>query len=187
MKKKATFYVAECSEFPSMGQFYESIETIEEAIKKYHSIDPVRIYGIPCIGICFHEPGAEDYMDDKSDLLIAGRLKLNNLGLFLGSENVKNPKLLEAIEVLKKEFPQKGDLLMTRAQIREKYGLVMLEDSRSANKELSEEDATAYDKFCQMIVANFDDYKADDGSDDPDDISESDYELIRDIANQSLN
>lgn len=104
--KEITFTVAECSEFKTMGELHEGIETIEEAIKLYHSIDPTRMNGIPCIGINFHEPGTEDYMDDEADLLIAGRIETSSLGFFLDVENAKEPKLLNAIEVLKKEFPQ---------------------------------------------------------------------------------
>lgn len=75
---------------------------------------------------------------------------------------------------------------MTRAQIREKYGLVVLENPKSAIRELSKEEAAAYDKYCQMTVANFEDYKDDDGSDDPDHIDERDYELIRNIVNANF-
>lgn len=104
--KEITFTVAECSEFKTMGELHEGIETIEEAIKFYHLIDPTRMNGIPCIGANFHEPGTEDYMDDEADLLIAGRLESSSLGLFLDIEDANAPKLLEAILVLKKEFPQ---------------------------------------------------------------------------------
>lgn len=105
--KEITFSVAECSEFKTMGELHEGIETIEEAIKLYHSIDPTRMNGIPCIGINFHEPGTEDYMDDEADLLIAGRMEINCLELFLNSEEANNPKLVEAIDILKREFLQK--------------------------------------------------------------------------------
>lgn len=105
--KEITFSVAECSEFKTMGELNEGIETIEEAIKLYHSIDPTRMNGIPCIGINFHEPGTEDYMDDEADLLIAGRMEINCLELFLNSEEANNPKLVEAIDILKREFSQK--------------------------------------------------------------------------------
>ena len=104
--KEITFTVAECSEYKTMGELHEGIETIEEAIKLYHSIDPTRMNGIPCISINFHEPGTEDYMDDEANLLIAGRIESSSLGLFLDAENANEPKLLNAIEVLKKEFPQ---------------------------------------------------------------------------------
>ena len=72
---------------------------------------------------------------------------------------------------------------MTRAQIRKKYGIEQLEHPSIANKELSEKEAETYEKFCKMIVKNFDDFYNDDGSDDPDDV---DDESIAKIINDSL-
>ena len=57
---------------------------------------------------------------------------------------------------------------MTRAEIRAKYGIVVLEPPREANKELTDEEADAYEKFVQMSVKSFEEYWNDDGSDDPD-------------------
>lgn len=57
---------------------------------------------------------------------------------------------------------------MTRAEIRTKYGIVVLEPPMVANKELTDEEAAAYEKFVQMSVKNFEEYWNDDGSDDPD-------------------
>lgn len=68
---------------------------------------------------------------------------------------------------------------MTRAQIRKRYGIEQLEHPAIANKELSEKEAETYEKFCKMIVENFDDFYNDDGSDDPDDIkNEPDENII---------
>lgn len=72
---------------------------------------------------------------------------------------------------------------MTRAQIRKRYGIEQLEHPAIANKELSEKEAAAYEKFCKMTVENFDDFYDDDGSDDPDDV---DDESIAKIINDSL-
>ena len=57
---------------------------------------------------------------------------------------------------------------MTREEIREKYGIIMLEPPRVANKELTPEEAESYEKFGKMLVENFETYENDDGSDDPD-------------------
>ena len=57
---------------------------------------------------------------------------------------------------------------MTRAEIREKHGIIMLEPPRIANKELTSEEAESYEKFVKMLVENFETYKDDDESDDPD-------------------
>ena len=68
---------------------------------------------------------------------------------------------------------------MTRAQIRKRYGIERLEHPAIANKELSEKEAETYEKFCKMIVKNFDDFYNDDGLDDPDDIkNEPDENII---------
>lgn len=72
---------------------------------------------------------------------------------------------------------------MTRAKIRAKYGIEQLEHPSIANKELSEKESDAYEKFCKMIVKNFDDFYNDDGLDDPDDV---DDESIAKIINDSL-
>jgi len=57
---------------------------------------------------------------------------------------------------------------VTRAEIRAKYGIVVLEPPKVANKELTDEEAAAYEKFVQMSAKNFEEYWNDDGSDDPD-------------------
>ena len=57
---------------------------------------------------------------------------------------------------------------MTRAEIRAKYGIVVLEPPKVANKGLTDEEAAAYEKFVQMSAKNFEEYWNDDGSDDPD-------------------
>lgn len=72
---------------------------------------------------------------------------------------------------------------MTRAQIRKRYGIEQLEHPAIANKELSEKEVAAYEKFCKMTVENFGDFYDDDGSDDPDDV---DDESIAKIINDSL-
>ena len=72
---------------------------------------------------------------------------------------------------------------MTRAQIRKRYGIERLEHPAIANKELSEKEAETYEKFCKMIVKNFDDFYNDDGSDDPDHTND---EPIIKVVNDSL-
>ena len=44
-----TFYVAECMEFPVMGEYHNNL-TLEEAIKIYESIPAERLHGIKGIG-----------------------------------------------------------------------------------------------------------------------------------------
>mgnify|MGYP005932074315 FL=1 len=45
---------------------------------------------------------------------------------------------------------------MTRAQIREKYGISMLESPSVANKELSEKEAAEYEDCVSLLLRTFD-------------------------------
>lgn len=47
---RVAYYVAECMEFHSVGEYHESV-SLEEALQLYSQIDPHRINGIPGIGI----------------------------------------------------------------------------------------------------------------------------------------
>ena len=58
-----TLTVAECGEFHNMGEFYENIPTVEEAIALFEKIPPERMNGIPAIGINLHRAG-EDVEND---------------------------------------------------------------------------------------------------------------------------
>lgn len=99
-----TFMVAECSEFHSMGEFYDKIETVEEAIGLYRSIDPSRMHGIPAIGVSLHKSGTESYMDEEADILIGGRIERDYLDFC--PEIRDNPKVKDALEILEKEFQE---------------------------------------------------------------------------------
>ena len=66
---EVTLMVSECGEFHNLGEFYENIPTVEEAIAIWKQIPPERMHGIPAIGINVHRPGEEIYMDDEVDLL----------------------------------------------------------------------------------------------------------------------
>ena len=54
-----SFYVAECMEFPVMGEYHNNL-TLEEAIKIYESIPAERLHGIKGIGFDLQD-GNEDY------------------------------------------------------------------------------------------------------------------------------
>ena len=66
-----TFYVAECSEFPIMGEYHENL-TLEEALKVYDSIPSGRMNGVKGIG--FDLQDGSDYAG-KFDLMIGGRVQ----------------------------------------------------------------------------------------------------------------
>ena len=67
-----SFYVAECMEFPVMGEYHNNL-TLEEAIKIYESIPAERLHGIKGIGFDLQD-GDEDYSGEY-ELMSADRIQ----------------------------------------------------------------------------------------------------------------
>lgn len=101
---EVTLMVSECGEFHNLGEFYENIPTVEEAIAIWKQIPPERMHGIPAIGINVHRPGEETYMDDEVDLLSGNRIDLEIL------EHIPSitcePKAMEVITELVAKLPE---------------------------------------------------------------------------------
>jgi predicted nucleotidyltransferase len=110
-----TFTVAECSEYHNLGEFYEGIETIEDAIEKYNRIDPKRMYGIPSIGITMHVEGHEEWEDDQVDIIIGNRIDIDSLNYL--PELRDTDKVQEAVKKLIEAYPNKEIIdIETQAQ-----------------------------------------------------------------------
>lgn len=73
---EVTLYVVECSEYHALGEFYENIKTVEEAIQIFDRIPPERMNGIRSIGMNIHEKGKEAYEDDQIDLLVGKTINM---------------------------------------------------------------------------------------------------------------
>ena len=101
---EVTLMVSECSEFHNMGEFYENIPTVEEAIAIWKQIPPERMHGIPAIGINVHRPGEESYMDDEVDLLSGNRIDLEILEYI--PSITSEPKAMEVIAELVAKLPE---------------------------------------------------------------------------------
>lgn len=101
---EVTLMVSECGEFHNLGEFYENIPTVEEAIAIWKQIPPERMHGIPAIGINVHRPGEEIYMDDEVDLLSGNRIDLEIL------EHIPSitcePKAMEVIAEFVAKLPE---------------------------------------------------------------------------------
>lgn len=69
-KATISFYAAECSEFPTMGEFHDGV-TLEEAFRLYDQIPAERMNGIKGIGFELHD-GSE--YDGQFPLMEAGRV-----------------------------------------------------------------------------------------------------------------
>ena len=101
---EVTLMVSECGEFHDLGEFYENIPTVEEAIAIWKQIPPERMHGIPAIGINVHRPGEESYMDDEVDLLSGNRIDLEILEHI--PSITSEPKAMEVIAELVAKLPE---------------------------------------------------------------------------------
>ena len=100
-----TFTVAECGEFHNMGEYYEGIETIEEAIQIYQAIDPSRMNGIPLLGVNMHIEGTEEWEDEQADILSGKCIDVDYLNYT--QELRDTPKVQDALKKLIAAFPEK--------------------------------------------------------------------------------
>ena len=108
---EVTLTVAECGEFHSMGEFYENIPTVEEAVAIWKQIPSERMNGIPAIGINIHTPGTEVFEDVGIDILSGKRIDLDILEFI---PDIKNS--LQAMEVIA-ELVAKAMPLMPEMEI----------------------------------------------------------------------
>ncbi len=101
---EVTLTVAECGEFHSMGEFYENIPTVEEAVAIWKQIPPERMNGIPAIGINIHTPGTEVFEDVGIDILSGKRIDLDILEFIPDIKN--SPQAMEVIAELVAKLPE---------------------------------------------------------------------------------
>lgn len=101
---EVTLTVAECGEFHNMGEFYENIPTVEEAVAIWKQIPPERMNGIPAIGINIHTPGTEVFEDVGIDILSGKRIDLDILEFIPDIKN--SPQAMEVIAELVAKLPE---------------------------------------------------------------------------------
>ena len=101
---EVTLTVAECGEFHTMGEFYENIPTVEEAVTIWKQIPPERMNGIPAIGINIHTPGTEVFEDVGADILSGKRIDLDILEFIPDIKN--SPQAMEVIAELVAKLPE---------------------------------------------------------------------------------
>ena len=101
---EVTLTVAECGEFHTMGEFYENIPTVEEAIAIWKQIPPDRMNGIPAIGINIHTPGTEAFEDVGIDILLGKRIDLDILEYIPDIKD--SPQAMEVIAELVAKLPE---------------------------------------------------------------------------------
>ena len=101
---EVTLTVAECGEFHNLGEFYENIPTVEEAVAIWKQIPPERMHGIPAIGVNIHTPGTEAFEDVGIDILTGKRIDLDILEYIPDIKG--NPQAMEVIAELAAKLPE---------------------------------------------------------------------------------
>ena len=85
MKKKTiatpgiSFYVAECFEFHSLGEFHDKL-TLERAVAIYKAIPSSRMNGIKAIGFTLDD---DSLIVNEYDLVIGNRLNIEDMEEFV--------------------------------------------------------------------------------------------------------
>lgn len=102
-KLEVTLTVSECGEFHNLGECYENIPTVDEAIAIWKQIPSERMNGIPAIGINIIERGAEPFEDYEIDVLSGKRIDLGVLDYVPDIKN--NPQAMEVITELVAKLP----------------------------------------------------------------------------------
>ena len=100
---EVTLTVSECGEFHNLGECYENIPTVDEAISIWKQIPSERMNGIPAIGINILGRGAEPFEDYEIDVLSGKRIDLGVLDYVPDIKN--NPQAMEVITELVAKLP----------------------------------------------------------------------------------
>jgi len=108
-KEKVSFYVAECSEFHSMGEFREGL-TLQEAVELYQKIPAERMSGIKAIGISIKDA---DGFSHEWDLVRGGKLQLEEMKEFV-PQMAGNPSVQKAAEKIQDLMPKLRQETMKR-------------------------------------------------------------------------
>lgn len=99
-----TFYVAECMEFPVMGEYHDNL-TLEEALHIYETIPAERMNGIKGVGFELHD--GSDY-DGPYDLMRLG--KVDREGVEMIKHYKESPLVEKAMDDVEKYFARKQEL-----------------------------------------------------------------------------
>lgn len=73
---KIRFYVAECVEFPVLGEFHENLESLQDAMELYEKIPAERMNGIKGIGFCLEDGSI---YDGNCDLMVMGKMQTESI------------------------------------------------------------------------------------------------------------
>lgn len=99
-----SFYVAECMEFPVLGEYHENL-TLEEALAVYQKIPADRMNGIKGIGFVLHD--GSDY-DGPYDLMRMGKIDRESIEMV--QHYKESPLVQKAMNDVEMYFAKKQDI-----------------------------------------------------------------------------
>ncbi|MDD2981443.1 MAG: hypothetical protein PHN80_15940 [Hespellia sp.] len=99
---KITLKVKECSEFETLGECHENIESVSEAVRLWKKIPAERMQGIKSIAVVLESPG--NIMDGSElDILVGKHFDLEVLRYV--PDILENKQAQEMIKELVRSFP----------------------------------------------------------------------------------
>lgn len=111
---KISFYVAECMEFPILGEYHDNL-TLEEAVRKYNEIPADRMNGVKGIGFRLEDGGM---YDGDYELMSAGTISKDLIDLV--PHYKESPLVQKAVsdleELLAKEQQKIADIPLQKTQ-----------------------------------------------------------------------
>ncbi|MCD8148748.1 MAG: DUF3849 domain-containing protein [Clostridiales bacterium] len=116
VEPRITFYVAECMEFPILGEWHEEIPSLSEAVALYEKIPAERMNGIKGIGFTLYDGSVYDGM--PQEMMSAGivdRADVNEIQQFKES-----PLVQKAMDELEAVYPpERTEKNVVQAEVRE--------------------------------------------------------------------
>ncbi|MBQ9199168.1 MAG: ImmA/IrrE family metallo-endopeptidase [Lachnospiraceae bacterium] len=126
ISESVSYYVAESSEFPSLGEYHEGL-TLPEAIKIYNDIPGDRLNAKKTIGITFLDGSI---YDGTYDLMPMGFVSDDVINMV---DHIKaSPEVKKAYEDLKEAMPKEKDLSATKEEIKKKSVVKDLKDKKES-------------------------------------------------------
>ena len=150
-KQTLTFYVAECSEFHSLGEFYDNL-TLEEAVKVFESIPPERMNGIRGMGFNLHTEGQEPYMDSEFDILTGKVIDVDTINHI--AEFRDNPLVQQAVKEVMEHFPN-AEIWDRETKVKEAAQTAEVQQMETEKPEMD------FDVPCKMLAVELDQFSQD--------------------------
>lgn len=132
-KEPISFYVAECGEFHSMGEFHENL-TLQQAVDIYKSIPSDRMNGVKTIGFVIND---DQLLANEYDLVVGNRLDMQEMKDIL-PDLAKHPLVVKAADEITKLLPE--------LEGTEKDAVKDAEKEESVSKKIKEKAKTARPK-----------------------------------------